>query len=123
MIRLAGLLQELEWNDARNGSKNLNATPSRRRPHACVDPRTVCLAEPSPRRPSAAGGPRTGRTASRLGSDLRQGVLAGGERKAGDSYMIPAGTVHDAKVHGDKPLKVLGVYVVDKTKPLASPAP
>src|SRR5450432_636632 len=43
--------------------------------------------------------------------------------KAGDSYMIPAGTVHDAKVHGDKPLKVLGVYVVDKTKPLASPAP
>ena len=43
--------------------------------------------------------------------------------KAGDSYMIPAGTPHDAKVHGDKPLKVLGVYVVDKTKPLASPAP
>ena len=43
--------------------------------------------------------------------------------KAGDSYMIPAGTPHDAKVHGDKPLKVLGVYVVDKSKPLASPAP
>ena len=43
--------------------------------------------------------------------------------KAGDSYSIPAGTVHDAKVSGDKPLKVLGVYVVDKTKPLASPAP
>jgi quercetin dioxygenase-like cupin family protein len=43
--------------------------------------------------------------------------------KAGDSYSIPAGVVHDAKVHGDKPLKVLGVYVVDKTKPLASPAP
>jgi quercetin dioxygenase-like cupin family protein len=43
--------------------------------------------------------------------------------KAGDSYAIPAGAVHDARVHGDKPLKVLGVYVVDKTKPLASPAP
>jgi quercetin dioxygenase-like cupin family protein len=43
--------------------------------------------------------------------------------KAGDSYAIPAGVVHDARVHGDKPLKVLGVYVVDKTKPLASPAP
>jgi quercetin dioxygenase-like cupin family protein len=43
--------------------------------------------------------------------------------KAGDSYSIPAGVVHDAKVHGDKALKVLGVYVVDKTKPLASPAP
>jgi quercetin dioxygenase-like cupin family protein len=43
--------------------------------------------------------------------------------KAGDSYAIPAGVVHDAKVHGDKALKVLAVYVVDKTKPLASPAP
>jgi len=43
--------------------------------------------------------------------------------KAGDSYQIPAGVVHDAKTHGDKSLKVLGIYVVDKTKPLASPAP
>jgi quercetin dioxygenase-like cupin family protein len=43
--------------------------------------------------------------------------------KAGDSYQIPAGVVHDAKAHGDKAMKVLGVYVVDKTKPLASPAP
>ena len=43
--------------------------------------------------------------------------------KAGDSYSIPAGVVHDAKVHGDKALKVLAVYVVDKTKPLATPAP
>jgi len=43
--------------------------------------------------------------------------------KAGDSYSIPAGVVHDAKVHGDKPLKILGIYVVDKTEPLAAPAP
>ncbi|MCK1541527.1 cupin domain-containing protein [Bradyrhizobium sp. 179] len=43
--------------------------------------------------------------------------------KAGDSCQIPAGAVHDAKTHGDKSLKVLGIYVVDKTKPLASPAP
>jgi quercetin dioxygenase-like cupin family protein len=42
--------------------------------------------------------------------------------KAGDSYSIPAGAIHDAKVTGDKPLKVLGIYIVDKTKPLASPA-
>jgi len=42
--------------------------------------------------------------------------------KAGDSYQIPAGTVHDAKV-GDKGLKFIGIYVVDKSKPLASPAP
>ncbi|ABD87167.1 cupin domain-containing protein [Rhodopseudomonas palustris] len=43
--------------------------------------------------------------------------------KAGDSYAIPAGVVHDAKVHGDKSAKVIAIYVVDKTKPLASPAP
>jgi quercetin dioxygenase-like cupin family protein len=42
--------------------------------------------------------------------------------KAGDSYAIPSGAVHDAKVTGDKPLKVLGIYIVDKAKPLASPA-
>ena len=43
--------------------------------------------------------------------------------KAGDSYAIPAGAPHDVKVTGDKPFKVLGIYVVDKTKPLATPAP
>jgi quercetin dioxygenase-like cupin family protein len=43
--------------------------------------------------------------------------------KAGDSYAIPAGAVHDAKVRGDKPLKILAIYIVDKTKPLATPAP
>jgi quercetin dioxygenase-like cupin family protein len=42
--------------------------------------------------------------------------------KAGDSYQIPAGAIHDVKA-GDKPFKVLAVYVVDKNKPLASPAP
>jgi quercetin dioxygenase-like cupin family protein len=42
--------------------------------------------------------------------------------KAGDSYQIPAGAVHDAKA-GDKSFKVLGIYIVDKTKPLATPAP
>ena len=31
-------MRELEWNDARNGSKDLTAAPSRRRPHACLDP-------------------------------------------------------------------------------------
>ena len=41
--------------------------------------------------------------------------------KAGDSYQIPAGAVHDAKA-GDKSFKVLGIYIVDKTKPLATPA-
>jgi quercetin dioxygenase-like cupin family protein len=42
--------------------------------------------------------------------------------KAGESYQIPAGAVHNAKA-GDKPFKVLGIYIVDNTKPLATPAP
>jgi len=41
---------------------------------------------------------------------------------AGDSYVIPAGKVHDAKVVGDAPAKVLATYVVEKGKPLATPA-
>ena len=40
---------------------------------------------------------------------------------AGDSYAIAAGKVHDAKVVGDAPAKVLAVYVVEKGKPLATP--
>lgn len=43
--------------------------------------------------------------------------------KAGDSYQIPEGAVHDAKTSGDKPLKVLGIYVVKAGEPLAKPAP
>jgi quercetin dioxygenase-like cupin family protein len=43
--------------------------------------------------------------------------------KAGDSYVIPAGKVHDAKVVGDGPAKVIATYVVEKGKPLATPAP
>lgn len=42
--------------------------------------------------------------------------------KAGDSYQIPAGAVHDAKTSGDKPLKVLGIYIVTRGQPLATPA-
>jgi quercetin dioxygenase-like cupin family protein len=43
--------------------------------------------------------------------------------KAGDSFVIPAGTVHDAHNASDQPVKLVGVYVVEKGKPLASPAP
>ncbi|QUS40808.1 cupin domain-containing protein [Tardiphaga alba] len=42
--------------------------------------------------------------------------------KAGDSYQIPAGAVHDARATGDKPMKVLGIYIVTKGKPLAEAA-
>ena len=40
----------------------------------------------------------------------------------GDSYAIASGKVHDARVVGDAPAKVLAVYVVEKGKPLATPA-
>jgi quercetin dioxygenase-like cupin family protein len=43
--------------------------------------------------------------------------------KAGDSYVIPAGKVHDAKVVGDTPVKVIATYIVEKGKPFATPAP
>ena len=42
--------------------------------------------------------------------------------KTGESYKIPAGAVHDAKT-GAKGAKVLATYVVEKGKPLATPAP
>ena len=42
--------------------------------------------------------------------------------KAGDSYQIPSGAIHDAK-SGDKDAKVLAVYIVETGKPLATPAP
>ena len=42
--------------------------------------------------------------------------------KAGDSYQIPVSAVHDAR-SGESGAKVLAVYVVEKGKALASPAP
>jgi quercetin dioxygenase-like cupin family protein len=41
--------------------------------------------------------------------------------KAGDSYQIPPGAIHDAKT-GAAGAKVIATYVVEKGKPLASPA-
>jgi quercetin dioxygenase-like cupin family protein len=42
--------------------------------------------------------------------------------KVGDSYMVPRDVAHDAK-SGPQGVKVVGTYVVDKGKPLATPAP
>jgi quercetin dioxygenase-like cupin family protein len=42
--------------------------------------------------------------------------------KAGDSFTVPANAVHGGKI-GDKAVKVIAVFVVDKTKPIDSPAP
>ena len=43
--------------------------------------------------------------------------------KAGDGFVIPGGVKHDAHNTGTQPLKLVGVYVVEKGKPLATPAP
>lgn len=43
--------------------------------------------------------------------------------KAGESFVVPAGVVHDAHNEAAVPIKLVGVYVVEKGKPLASPAP
>src|SRR5205085_3125636 len=42
--------------------------------------------------------------------------------KAGESYQIPEGAVHDAKA-GDKPFKVLGVYIVKAGEPPSQTGP
>jgi quercetin dioxygenase-like cupin family protein len=42
--------------------------------------------------------------------------------KAGESYQVPSGAIHDAKT-GPNGAKVIATYVVEKGKPLASPAP
>jgi len=42
--------------------------------------------------------------------------------KAGDSFYIPAGVVHGGK-GGPNGAKIVGVYIVEKGKPLATPAP
>jgi quercetin dioxygenase-like cupin family protein len=43
--------------------------------------------------------------------------------KAGDSFAIGYGKAHNAIVTGDKPVKVVSSYSVEKGKPLATPAP
>jgi quercetin dioxygenase-like cupin family protein len=42
-------------------------------------------------------------------------------KKAGEAFLIPAGTVHNAKNTGKAVAKVLGTYIVEKGKPLATP--
>jgi quercetin dioxygenase-like cupin family protein len=43
------------------------------------------------------------------------------ELKAGDSFLVPAGKPHGGKA-GPNGLKIVAVHVVEKGKPLASPA-
>lgn len=41
---------------------------------------------------------------------------------AGEAFVIPAGVVHSAKNEGASAIKLVGVYVVEKGQPLATPA-
>ncbi|WP_051243929.1 cupin domain-containing protein [Azohydromonas australica] len=43
--------------------------------------------------------------------------------KAGESFTVPAGVPHDAHNDGTGTAKLLGVYLVEKGKPLVIPAP
>jgi len=40
---------------------------------------------------------------------------------AGDGYQVPAGVIHGGK-NGERPTTLIAVYVVEKGKPLATPA-
>jgi quercetin dioxygenase-like cupin family protein len=41
--------------------------------------------------------------------------------KAGDGFVVKAGSKHDARNTGTEPLKLAAIYVVEKGKPLATP--
>lgn len=43
--------------------------------------------------------------------------------KAGETFFVPAGLVHDGINTGSGKAKVLATYVVEKGKPVATPAP
>jgi quercetin dioxygenase-like cupin family protein len=45
------------------------------------------------------------------------------EMKAESTYNVPPGVPHEAKNNGAKPAKIIATFVVEKDKPLASPAP
>ena len=42
--------------------------------------------------------------------------------RAGEAFVIPAGTVHDAHNPGGATMRLVGVYMVEQGKPLAVPA-
>jgi quercetin dioxygenase-like cupin family protein len=43
--------------------------------------------------------------------------------KAGDSFIIPSGAKHNAHNTGTQPLRMAAIYLVDKSQPMATPAP
>ncbi len=43
--------------------------------------------------------------------------------KAGETFFVPAGVVHDGVNMTESKAKMLGTYVIEKGKPVATPAP
>jgi quercetin dioxygenase-like cupin family protein len=43
--------------------------------------------------------------------------------KVGDGFVVPAGVRHNARNTGTQTFKVVSVYLIEKGKPLATPAP
>jgi quercetin dioxygenase-like cupin family protein len=43
--------------------------------------------------------------------------------QSGEAFLIPAGTVHNARNTGTAVAKVVATYVIEKGKPVATPAP
>ena len=43
--------------------------------------------------------------------------------QTGEAFLIPAGTIHNAKNAGTGLAKVVATYVIEKGKPVATPAP
>ncbi len=41
----------------------------------------------------------------------------------GDSYLVPAGRIHDVRAVGARPARALATFVVERGSPLATPAP
>ena len=42
-------------------------------------------------------------------------------KKAGEGFIIPPGTIHNAKHAGSGPAKVLATYIIEKGQPAATP--
>jgi quercetin dioxygenase-like cupin family protein len=59
-------------------------------------------------------------------SDGEGSLLVDGEPprklRPGEAFVVKAGKVHDARNDGATPMHLIGVYVVEKGKPLATPA-
>jgi hypothetical protein len=54
---------------------------------------------------------------------VRRGAAVSTRCRAGDSFFIEAGKIHEGINTGGVPVKVVATFVAEKGKPLTSPAP